>query len=71
MKIIESLWFTSTTGVVGIVVGEDDITKKRKAYIGLASGIDQKADTEHIAKQGGRFSLDAAKKLVYLLGGKT
>ncbi len=67
MKIIDTLWFTGTTGVVGIVVGDDETTGKRKGFIGLASGIDEKADTDHIVSWGNPFTLDAAKQLVGLL----
>ena len=70
MKVIETLWFNSFGGTVGIVVGEEDITKDRKAYIGSASGLDGKADTDHIIGFGLPFSLETARKLVYLLGGK-
>ncbi len=71
MKVIETLWFNGFKGSVGIVVIEEDVTKKRKAYIGVASGKDEKLDTDGIISWGQRFSLDTAKKLVYLLGGKT
>ena len=71
MKIIETLWFNSFGGTVGIVVGEEDTTKDRKAYIGPASGAHEGADTDHIISFGLPFSLDTAKRLVYLLGGKT
>jgi len=71
VKVIETLWFNSFAGTVGIVVGEEDITKDRKAYIGAASGLDEKAGTDHIVSFGLPFSLDTAKRLVYLLGGKT
>ena len=49
-KIVESFWFTGIT-VIGIVVIEDDIGK-RKAYIGLGYGDDQKRDERIIAERG-------------------
>jgi len=70
MKVIETLWFNSFGGTVGIVVGEEEITKTRVAYIGPASGIDEKEDTDHIISFGLPLSLDTTKKIVYLLGGK-
>ena len=71
MKIIETLWFNSFGGTVGIVVGEEDITKDRKAYIGPASGLNEKEDTDHIISFGLPFSLDTAKRIVRLLEEKT
>ena len=44
MKEIKTFWFTNFTEVVGIVVGEDEVTGERKAYVGAASGIDERAD---------------------------
>ncbi len=70
MKIIETLWFNSFGGTVGIVIVEEDNTKDRKAYIGSASGTNESADTDHIINFGLPFSLDTAKRMVYLLGGK-
>ena len=67
MKIIETLWFNSFGGTVGIVVGEEDTTKDRKAYIGSASGLDEKADTDHIVNFGLPFSFATAERIVRLL----
>lgn len=67
MKVIETLWFTNRDGCIGIVVGEEDITGDRKAYIGPASGTDEKADTEQILAWGNKFSLDTALRLRHLL----
>jgi len=70
MKIIETLWFSGFKGTTGIVVVEEDTTKDRRAYIGVVSGRSVKADIDSIISFGSRFSLDAAKRLVHLLGGK-
>ena len=67
MKIIETLWFTNKDGCIGIVVGEEDITGDRKAYIGPASGTDVKADTEAILAWGTKFSLDTTERIHYHL----
>lgn len=58
MKVIETLWFTNKDGCIGIVVVEEDVTGDRKAYIGPASGTDEKADAEQILAWGNKFSLD-------------
>ena len=52
MKNKRPYWFTGLFGTIGIVTGEDDVTGKKKAYIGTASGFDEDADTQHIAKTG-------------------
>ena len=67
MKVIVSLWFTSSQGCIGIIVGEDDTTGDRKAYIGIGHGLDERADTKAISALGSKFSLDTAQKLVTLL----
>ena len=67
MKVIETLWFTNLDGCIGIVVVEEDVTGDRKAYIGPASGTDEKADTEQILAWGNKFSLDTALRLRHLL----
>lgn len=67
MKTIETLWFTGMSGCIGIVVIEEDITGDRKAYIGPASGTDEKADTEQIISLGNKFSLDTAQRIEHHL----
>jgi len=63
MKVIDSLWFTNLDGCIGIIVIEEDITGDRKAYIGPASGKDEKADTEAILAWGNKFSLDVTERI--------
>lgn len=54
MRVIQVYWFTNFLGNIGVVVAEDNTSKQRKAYIGLAKGLDEKADTESIMTQGTR-----------------
>ena len=63
MKVIETIWFTDVNGCIGIVIGEEDVTGDRKAYIGSASGTDEKADTEQILAWGNKFSLDVTERI--------
>lgn len=74
MKVIETLWFTNRDGCIGIVVIEEDVSTRplslcgdRKAYIGPASGTDEKADTEAIIAWGNKFSLDAVQRIEHYL----
>lgn len=67
MKVIDTLWFTTSDGTIGIVTIEEDITGDRKAYIGTASGNDEKEDTNHILAWGNKFSLDTVLRLQHLL----
>ena len=39
-------------GTIGIVVGEDEFTHERKAYIHIVSGGNQKADEQDIMDNG-------------------
>lgn len=63
MKVIDALWFTNNDGCIGIVVVEEDITGKRKAYIGPASGTDEKADTEQVSAWGNKLTLTALQRI--------
>ena len=67
MKVIDTLWFTTSDGTIGIVTIEEDITGDRKAYIGTASGNDEKEDIDHILAWGNKFSLDTVLSLQHLL----
>lgn len=53
MKVLHSYWFSDMTGGhIGVVIGEDEMTKERKAYIGIAGGYNQEADIAAIAARG-------------------
>ncbi len=67
MKVIETLWFTNINGVIGIVIGEEDVTGDRKAYIGPAPGTDEKEDAEQIIAWGNKFSFDTAQRILFFL----
>jgi len=67
MKVIDTIWFTGMNGCVGIVIGEDENTGERKAFIGTANGRNENADAEAITAWGIRLSVvvlhDKIKKL--------
>lgn len=67
MKVIKTRWFTNNRGCIGIVVGEDNVTGDRKAYIGIGHGADEKVDTEAILAWGNKFDLKTAQWLVTYL----
>lgn len=67
MKEIKTFWFTNVSGVIGIVVGEDEVTKKRKAYIGVASGAGVQADTDYIKSFGSPVSLAVLREMAALM----
>ena len=52
MLIKRPYWFTGLFGTIGIVTGEDQVTGKKKAYIGTAPGFNEDLDARHIAKKG-------------------
>jgi len=66
VKVVDSMWFNNNKGTAGIVLVEEDITGARMAYIGVASGEDEKADNELMA-YGSPLSLDAAQRIVHFL----
>ena len=67
MKTITAIWFTTLNGTLGIVVGESEVTGKREVYIGIASGLCEKVDTERIKSYGSKVSLPVLRGLVALL----
>lgn len=68
MKVLADYWFNDMRGgIVGIVVGEDEVTKERKAYIGTAEGHNQKVDMQSILDTGQKLSLPFLEGLVGLL----
>lgn len=69
MKILDVIWFTEMGSLrpIGIVIGEDEITGERKAYIGVGNGEDEERDSKSIAGTGAKFSLDAARRIALYL----
>ena len=67
MKTIDATWFTTLSGTVGIVVADDEVTGKRKAYSGIVSGLDEKHDTERVKCYGVELSLPILRSLVAIL----
>ncbi len=58
------MWFTTPHAhTIGIVMGEDKVTEKLKAYIGLGDGVDEEADKKKIAELGSHFPIETAKYL--------
>ena len=56
MKILKAWWFSPMmTPHFGVVVGVDEITKEKKAYIGPADGLDEESDTRDIAARGAKL----------------
>ena len=52
MKKLRTFWFNTLNECFGIVVGEDDVTGKRKAYCGVVPGNDEEADEARIMRTG-------------------
>ena len=59
-----TVWFTGLKGCVGIVIGEDEYTGKRQAYIGAANGHNEKVDTEAITACGNSLSVAVLKEII-------
>lgn len=64
MKITSSHWFNGMFGTIGIVVGEDERTQQRKAYMGPAPGYNEDLDAQHIAKIGAPVMLSQIKDIL-------
>jgi len=67
MKIIDDIWFTSFMANIGIVIGEDEVTGERKAYIGVGDGFHLEVDRQMIATHGAKLSPEIAARIAALL----
>lgn len=69
MKVLRSFWFShmGETGTIGIVVGEDELTKERKAYLGTVSGNSEQMDTALILARGSPLSQETLQDILQLL----
>jgi hypothetical protein len=72
MKVIDHLWFSSiffSLGfeTIGIVIGEDEITGERKAYIGLGTGHSEEEDIKAVTQLGAKLTPQAAAHIAKLL----
>lgn len=63
MKISDVIWFTNKDGSIGIVLGEDSVTCKKKGYIGSCKGESEGKDVEHIEKWGSKFTEETAERI--------
>lgn len=75
MTCIGSVWFSLSSSanlgegplLIGIVIGRDKtVPTLQKAYIGVATGGNQKADENLILERGNSFPLATAKLLIGL-----
>jgi len=65
MKIICSIWFTGfgIFGCIGIVLGEDEITGQRKAYIGNGLNLGELLDEQRIVATGSKLPVDMVERI--------
>jgi len=52
MKIFNKYWFSTSSGAIGIVTGEDQYTKIKKAYIKVVAGLDENYDAKDVMENG-------------------
>lgn len=64
MKILRATWSTSSLGMIGFVLTEDEVTGEKKLRCGVVSGSDEGADTAIIARQGGKAPIDDLKEMI-------
>jgi hypothetical protein len=58
MKMIETYWFSSGTGLCGIVIGQDEFTGEKKAYIGIGEGKNEGLDARYVLELGSPVSAE-------------
>ena len=52
MNIFNKYWFSTSSGAIGIVTGEDQYTKIKKAYIKVVAGLDENYDAKDVMENG-------------------
>lgn len=65
MKIIDVIWFTQMGSLapIGIVIGENEVTNERMAYIGSGFGNDERTDEKHIMDTGAKLRLPVLMRI--------
>ena len=66
MKIEKTVWFSGLNipGVVGIVMGVDTMTSKKKAYMGFGSGFSEESDEVLIATNGSPVNVAVLQEVI-------
>lgn len=70
ITVINSTWFTSADGTVGIVLIEVEPGKELKAYIGQVPGHNEKTDIKRLVDFGCTFPLRVALTLFRTYNGR-
>lgn len=70
MKIEKSVWFSgfNIPGYIGIVMGVDETTGRKKAYMGFGTGSNEKYDEKVIAETGSPVNACVLQEVVNYLG---
>ena len=71
MKILDAIWFNEMgkKEPIGIVIGEDEITGEKKAYIGVGAGFEEGSDVISISERGAKVSPQILKFILKKLEG--
>lgn len=71
MKIEKTVWFQgfNIPGTIGIAAGVDEVTGKKKAYMGFGTGSDEKWDEKVIATTGCPVNVAVLQEVVDYLKG--
>ncbi len=56
MELIDVVWFSGER-LIGVVIGEDEFTGEKKAYIVTGAGISAEQDSKHILDHGVPFTI--------------
>lgn len=61
--VIDSVWFNTARGCIGIVLVKPDFGDK-KAYVGIVDGLDKTEDEKYLAEHGTHFPAALAEALI-------
>ena len=63
MKVIDSMWFNTSLGSFGFVIGENE-RGERNLYAGVVSGLNQKDDEQAILSWGSKVNIGMMEGLI-------
>ncbi len=66
MKIQKTVWFSGLNipGLIGIVMGVDEVTGKKRAYMGFGDGSSEKFDEKVIAATGSPVNVAVLQEVI-------
>lgn len=63
LTIIKKEWFPTSTGLIGIIIAQDNITEETKYYMGVGVGINEQDDVKTILERGTKLNFNRMRNI--------